>query len=72
MTTTQVSGGGTDGFSFTHRRVGSTGADSPLVGAWELVNDTRQGVLIFTGTHYAVVQMQKERNLPKGDQYTPE
>ena len=43
-----------------------------MVGAWELVNDTRQGVLIFTGTHYAVVQMQKERNLPKGDQYTPE
>ena len=72
MTTTQVSGGSTDGYSFTHRRVGSTGADSPLVGAWELVNDTRQGVLIFTGTHYAVVQMQKERNLPKGDQYTPE
>ena len=29
-------------------------------------------MLIFTGTHYAVVQMQKERNLPKGDQYTPE
>jgi len=28
--------------------------------------------LIYTGTHYAVVQMQKERNLPKGDQYTPE
>jgi len=43
-----------------------------LVGAWELVDDARQGVLIYTGAHYAVVQMQKERNLPKGDQYTPE
>ena len=43
-----------------------------MVGAWELVDDSRQGVLIYTGTHYALVQMQKERNLPKGDQYTPE
>jgi hypothetical protein len=72
MTTTQVSGGGTDGSSFTHRRVGSTGAESPLVGAWEMVDDTEQGVLIFTGTHYAVVRMHKERDLPKGEQYTPE
>ena len=72
MTTTQASGGGTDGSSFTHRRVGSTGADSPLVGAWEMVDDTEQGVLIFTGTHYATVRMHKERDLPKGEQYTPE
>ena len=28
-------------------------------------------MLIFTGTHYAVVFRQKERNLPKDDQYTP-
>ena len=28
--------------------------------------------MIIAGTHYAVVQRQKERNLPKGDQYTPE
>mgnify|MGYP001194821201 CR=1 FL=1 len=27
---------------------------------------------VFTGTHYAVVQMQKERILPKGDDYTTE
>ena len=55
----------------THRRVGS-GAASPLVGAWEMVDDTEQGVIIFTGTHYAVVRMHKERDLPKGEQYTPE
>jgi len=75
MTQTVVSGTGgaaASGSSLTFRRAGSSGVGSPLVGAWELVNDTRQGVLIFTGTHYAVVQMQKERNLPKGDQYTPE
>jgi len=75
MTTTVVSGTGgaaASGSSLTFRRVGNSGAGSPLVGAWELVDDTRQGVLIYTGTHYAVVQMQKERNLPKGDQYTPE
>jgi len=61
-----------DGSSTMYRRVPSGGTDTPLIGAWELVDDTRQGVLIFTGTHYAVVQRQKERNLPKGDQYTPE
>ena len=72
MTTTQFSGGGTVGSSFTHRRVGSTGVGSPLVGAWELVDNRRQGVLIYTETHYAVVQMNKTRNLPKGDEYTPE
>ena len=75
MTQTVVSGTGgaaASGSSLTFRRAGSSGVGSPLVGAWELVNDTRQGVLIFTGTHYAVVHMQKERNLPKGDQYTPE
>jgi len=60
------------GASLTWSRVPSGGTDTPLIGAWELVDDTRQGVLIFTGTHYAVVQRQKERNLPKGDQYTPE
>ncbi len=72
MTTTQVSGGVTVGSSSSHRRVGSSGVGSPLVGAWEMVDDTEQGVLIFTGTHYAVVRMHKERDLPKGEQYTPE
>ena len=73
LTHTVVSGAAAaSGSSLTFRRAGSSGVGSPLVRAWELVNDTRQGVLIFTGTHYAVVQMQKERNLPKGDQYTPE
>jgi len=52
--------------------VPSGGTKTPLIGTWELVDDTRQGVLIFTGPHYAVVQMQKQRDLPKGDQYTPE
>ena len=72
MTTTSISGGPFVGSSAIHRRVGSTGADSPLVGAWEMVNDTEQGVLIFTGSHYAVARMHKERDLPKGEQYTPE
>ena len=36
------------------------------------MQEISQGVAIFTGTHYAIVVMQKERNLPSGDQYTPE
>ena len=75
LTHTVVSGsagGRRDGSSTVYRRVPNGCTETPLIGAWELVDDTRQGILIFTGTHYAVVQRQKERNLPKGDQYTPE
>ena len=60
------------GASLTWRRIPSGGAGGPLVGAWEMVDDARQGILIYTETHYAGVFRQKERNLPKGDQYTPE
>ena len=73
LTSTGVSGGAdAPGAVNTRRRIPDSDTGSPLIGAWALVDDTRQGVLIFTGTHYAVVQMQNERNLPKGDQYTPE
>ena len=73
LTSPGVSGGAAaPGAVDTWSRLPDSGAGSPLVGAWELVDDARQGVLIYTGAHYAVVQMQKERNLPKGDQYTPE
>ena len=72
LTGTNVSGGRTTGAVNTWRRLPDGGAGSPLVGAWELVQDIWQGVAIFTGTHYAIVVMQKERNLPSGDQYTPE
>jgi len=72
MTSTVVSGGSTTGAVNTWHRLPDGGAGSPLVGAWELVQDIWQGVAVFTGTHYAIVIMQKERNLPKGDQYTPE
>ena len=67
-----TAGGRRDGSSTMYRRVPSGGTETPLIGAWELVDETRQGILIFTGTHYSIVQRQKERNLPKGDQYTPE
>ena len=73
LTSTEVSGGAAaPGAVNTWRRLPDSGAGSPLVGAWELVDDARQGVLIYTETHYAVVQMNKTRNLPKGDEYTPE
>ena len=34
---------------------------SPLVGAWELVSDTRQGIHMFTETHFSAVAMSKDR-----------
>ena len=41
--------------------VGGIVMASPLVGAWELVSDTRQGIHIYTETHYSVVMMSKDR-----------
>ena len=73
LTSTGVSGGAAaPGAVNTRRRLPDGGAGSPLIGAWEMVDDTEQGVIIFTGTHHAVVRMHKERDLPKGEQYTPE
>jgi hypothetical protein len=34
---------------------------SPLIGAWELVSDTRQGIHMFTETHFSAVAMSKNR-----------
>jgi len=72
MTGTNVSGARAAGAVNTWRRIPDSDTGSPLIGARELEQDIWQGVAIFTGTHYAIVVMQKERNLPSGDQYTPE
>ena len=73
LTSTGVSGGAAaPGAVNTWRRLPDGGAGSPLIGAWEMVDDTEQGVIIFTGTHHATVRMHKERDLPKGEQYMPE
>ncbi len=72
ITGTIAGGSSAVGTVQTWRRIPSGSAGNPLVGAWELVQEISQGVAIFTGTHYAIVVMQKERNLPSGDQYTPE
>ena len=74
MTHTVASGSATrnPGSTITYRRIPHSDSDSPLVGAWELVDDIEQGVVVFTGTHFAVVRANKERDLPKGEKYTPE
>ena len=43
---------------------------SPLVGAWELVSDTRQGIHIYTETHYSAVMMPKDRQRIEGREAT--
>ena len=45
---------------------------SPLVGAWEPVSDTRQGVFVCTETHYANVAMSKNRQRSERSEPTPE
>ena len=46
-------------------------ANNPLVGAWELVSDVSQGILIYTGSHYAAVLASKERKRLAVDQVSP-
>jgi hypothetical protein len=47
-------------------------ADDPIVGAWELVSDSRVAIAIFTGSHYAFVGAPKDRRPSAGDQATPD
>ena len=36
-------------------------ADGPIVGAWELVSDSRVGVSIYTDSHFSTVMAAKNR-----------
>lgn len=45
---------------------------SPLVGAWEAVSDTDQGISVFTETHFSMVVMPKNRQRSEGSEPTPE
>ena len=42
-------------------------ANNPLVGAWERVSDSRVGVSIYTGSHYAAVMAPKDRQRSSGE-----
>ena len=41
-------------------------AADPIVGAWELVSDSRVAIAIFTGSHYAFVGAPKDRRPSAG------
>lgn len=43
---------------------------SPVAGAWESVSDTRQGLWVFTETHYSFVSMPKGRQRIEGREPT--
>ena len=47
-------------------------ADDSIVGAWELVSDSRVAIAIFTGSHYAFVGAPKDRRRSDGNQATPD
>ena len=47
-------------------------ANNPLVGAWELVSDSSDGILIYTGSHYSVVGAPKDRRRSSGERATPD
>ena len=47
-------------------------ANNPLVGAWELVSDSRVGIRIYTGSHYTMLSAPKNRTRSAGDQATPD
>ena len=47
-------------------------ADNPLLGAWKLVSDSNVGIRIYTGSHYAMLSMPKNRKRAAGNQATPD
>ena len=46
-------------------------ADDSIVGAWELVSDSRVAIAIFTGSHYAFVGAAKDRGRLPGIKLRP-
>ena len=47
-------------------------ADDPIVGAWELVSDSRVGVSIYTDSHFSTVVAPKNRQRSSGERATPD
>ena len=47
-------------------------ADDSIVGAWELVSDSRVGVSIYTDSHFSTVMAAKNRQRSSGERATPE
>ena len=47
-------------------------ANNPLVGARERVSDSDAGIVIYTGSHYAVVLAPKDRQRSGGERATPD
>ena len=46
-------------------------ADDSIVGAWELVSDSRVGVSIYTDSHFSTVMAPKNRQRSSGERATP-
>ena len=47
-------------------------ADDSIVGAWELVSDSRVGVSIYTDSHFSTVMAAKNRQRSSGERATPD
>ena len=47
-------------------------ADDSIVGAWELVSDSRGGVSIYTDSHFSTVMAAKNRQRSSGERATPD
>ena len=47
-----------------------TDVSSQVIGAWQLVSDRREGLAIFTETHYTIIQMEKNRRRFEKDELT--
>ena len=55
----------TRGEEAAYRRASAPGT-SPMAGAWEMLSERRNGLLLQTDTHYALVETSKDRPRPAG------
>jgi len=56
-----------DGATFHVEKVSDAGT-SPFAGAWELVSDAYEGLMIRTDTHYCALVTRRNRPLPQGSE----
>ncbi len=58
---------GTAGQLIISEKVSESGT-SPFAGAWELVSDTYEGLMIRTDSHYCALVTRRNRPLPEGSE----
>jgi hypothetical protein len=59
-----INADGSEGMTYTLEKIDNVG-NSPFAGAWELINDNYEGMMLRTDTHYSAIVTRRNRPLPE-------